>query len=467
MKQRPLVRLLLIFLGLALLVGLPSLLAGWRDLAQARAAAHPLRASAQYEQAAGRMPWRADLLEQAAQNALAGADPREAARLFAEALDRNALSPAGLVSYGDALWVLSQPDAGLAQWQRAEAADPQNAALHKRLAAAYELRGEYNAAREALDQAVALDPGDARSQHRLALLLAASRPEASLAHFERAEQLDPSLEPRISPLVEAINKALREASPAAQLTEAGRALSAAGELRLSEQALQAALELDPQSAGAWALLGQVRESLGEDGLPDLQKALELAPRDPQVQIMLGLFWLRRGDEMQGLPHFAAAAALAPQDPLTQVAYADALARTGDLAEAYAAYQRAVALAPEDADYWRLLANFSVDYAYDVDHTGLSAALKAQAFAPNDYETLITLGRVSLAQGKFDTAERFFTRALNADPALPAAPLYLAIVALEQGHRDLARQYVDHVLLIDPAGPYGGRARLLLERYFSK
>jgi tetratricopeptide (TPR) repeat protein len=268
-------------------------------------------------------------------------------------------------------------------------------------------------------------------------------------------------------LLEGLNHALLEGSPAAKLTEAGRALSAAGELELSAQALQAALELDPRSAGTWALLGQVRESLGGDGLPDMQRSLELAPRDPQVQIMQGLFWLRRGDEKRGLPHFATAAALDPQNPLIRVAYADALARTGELDDAYAAYQQAIALAPEDADFWRLLANFCVDYAYDVDHSGLTAALKAQAFAPKDYETLITLGRVSLAQGKFSTAERFFTQAFNADPTLPAAPLYLAIVALEQGQSELARQYVEHVLLIDPAGPYGGRARLLLERYFAK
>jgi tetratricopeptide (TPR) repeat protein len=467
MTKRPLVRILLITLGLALLVALPSLLAGWRDLAQARAAPEQLRASAQYEQAAGRLPWRADLLEQAGQSALAAANPREAARLFAAADNRNALSAGGLISYGDTLWVLSQSAAALAQWQRAEVADPQNPALEKRLAAAYETQGNYVAARKALTQAAELVPADARAQHRLALLLAASQPELSLGHFERAMVLDPSLEPSLRPLLEALNKAVGEATPAARLTEAGRALSAAGELVLSEQALQAALTLEPRSPGALALLGQVRESLGEDGLAEMQTALEMAPRDPQMQILMGLFWLRRGEEKLGLPHFAKAAALDPQSPLTQAAHADALARTGDLAGAYAAYERATALAPEDADYWRLLANFCVDYGYDVEHTGLSAALKAQAFAPKDYETLITLGRVSLAQGEFPTAERFFTRAYNADSTLPAAPLYLAIVALEQGQRELARQYVDHVLLIDPAGPYGGRARLLLERYFSK
>jgi len=185
-----------------------------------------------------------------------------------------------------------------------------------------------------------------------------------------------------------------------------------------------------------------------------------------VQIMQGVFWLRRGDEQRALPHFATAVALDPQNPLTKAAYADALARTGDLNGAYAAYQGATALAPDQADYWRLLANFCVDYSYDLGSTGLAAALKAQALAPKDYETLITLGRVSLAQGQFSTAGRFFDRALHADSTLPAAPLYLAIVSLEQGQSEEARQYIERVLLIDPTGPYGGRARLLLERYFS-
>ena len=79
---------------------------------------------------------------------------------------------------------------------------------------------------------------------------------------------------------------------------------------------------------------------------------------------------------------------------------------------------------------------------------------------------MTLGRVSLAQGQFETADRFFTQAYELDPAQPAAPLYLGIVALEQGQGEAARKYIEHVLLIDPSGPFGKRARLLLERYFS-
>jgi len=466
MKRWLLVRTLLIILALAILVALPSLLAGRHDLAQARTAPDPLTASAQYEQAAHRLPWRADLLEQAALSALAGENPREAARLFAAAGAGGALTPDGLVSYGDALWIQGRASAALARWQRAEAAGVQNPALQRRLAAAYELQGDYDHARVSLGRAVALDPQNAQAQYRLAVLLAASAPAESLAHFAQAAQIDPGLEPRIRPLREGINQALLKQTPAEQLTESGRALSAAGELRPAVQALRAALDLDPKSAGTWSLLGQVRESLGEDGLPDLNTALDLAPRDPQVQIMQGVFWLRRGDEKRALPYFAAATKLDPQNPLTQAAYADALARTGDLNGAYAAYEQAIALAPDQADYWRLLANFCVDYSYDLGNSGLSAALQAQALAPKDYETLITLGRVSLAQGQFSTAQRFFDRALHADSTLPAAPLYLAIVAIEQDQPELARQHLEHILLIDPAGPYGARARLLLQRYFS-
>jgi Flp pilus assembly protein TadD len=185
-----------------------------------------------------------------------------------------------------------------------------------------------------------------------------------------------------------------------------------------------------------------------------------------VQVMEGMFWLRRGDDKQAMPHFVTAAALDPHDPLLQAAQADALARTGDLKGASDAYQQAIALAPGKADYWRLLANFSVDYFYDVSGIGASAALEAQALAPDDYETLVTLGRVALAQAQYSTAGRFFGRAYANDPSQPAAPLYLAIVALEQDQTETAHSYIEKVLVIDPAGPYGRRARLLLERYFS-
>jgi tetratricopeptide (TPR) repeat protein len=454
----------LIVVGLAALAALPALLAGWHDLSQARAATNPLAASSQYRQAAGRLPWRADLLEEAALNELAGEDPSGAAALFAAADARGALSPTGRISYGDALWIQGKPRAALTQWQRAEAGGLRSAALERRLAAAYIGQGEYDAARGALLKAVALDPQDAKSEFSLALLLAVSAPEHSLEHFDRAAQLDPALKSRITPLRQGISQALRYDTPAVRLREAGRALSAAGELELAAQVLQAALAQDPQAAETWCLLGQVRESLGQDGLPAMEKALALAPRDPQVQVMEGVFWLRRGEDKRAMPHFVTAAELDPHDPLLQAAQADALARTGDLKGAYAAYQQAIVLDPGKADYWRLLANFSVDYSYDVPGAGLAAALEAQALAPDDYETLITLGRVALAQAQYATAGRFFDRAYANDPSQPAAPLYLAIVALEQAQPETARKYIQDVLLIDPAGPFGQRARLLLERY---
>lgn len=465
MKVRQILLPALVIAGLAALMALPSLLAGWRDLSEARTAADPQIAAQQYEQAANRLPWRADLLEQAAFKALAAQNSPEAERLFAAAGLRHALSPTGRVSYGDALWIRGKTSAALKQWQGAEAAGLQIAPLERRLASAYISGGDFAAARESFSRAVAVDPQDARSEFNLALLLAAYAPEQSLAHFARAAQLDPSLERRARALREGINRALLKQTPAGQLTESGRALSAAGELQLAVQALSAALERDPQSADAWSLLGQVRESLGQDGLPQMRKALALAPRDPQVQVMQGMFWLRRGDDKRALPYFVMAASLDPNDPLLEVARADALARTGDLDGAYTAYQKAIQLAPGQADYWRLLANFSADYSYDVPAVGLSAALEAQSLAPHDYDTLITLGRVALAQGQSATAGRFFTQAYQTDSTQPAAPLYLAIVAIQEGEGEAARQYIARVLRIDPSGPYGQRARLLLERYF--
>jgi tetratricopeptide (TPR) repeat protein len=456
---------ILVIISLGALAVLPTLLAGWRDLVQARAASNALAAARQYEQAAGRLPWRADLLEEAASQALVGGDPGEAARIFEAAGERGALSADGLVSYGDALWVQGQNDKALEEWQKAETAGLRSAPLERRLAGAYLLQKDYTAAREALSRAVALDPEDARSELGLAMLLAASAPVQSLEHFSRATQLEPELGARIRPLREGIGRALRNDSPAGQLTEAGRALSAFGELELAVEALEAALALDPQAAGTWSLLGQVRESLGEDGLPEMEQALALAPRDPQVQVMQGLFWLRRGDDEKGLAHFARAAALDPQNPVFQAAKADALARTGDLKGAYETYQKAILLDEDNADYWRLLADFCVDYSYDIAGVGLSAALRAQAIAPEEYATLISMGRVALAQGQVDTAGPFFQRALEDNPTDPTAPLYLAMVSIERGDGAQARLYIDYVLKVDPAGPFGQQALLLLERYF--
>jgi Tfp pilus assembly protein PilF len=133
--------------------------------------------------------------------------------------------------------------------------------------------------------------------------------------------------------------------------------------------------------------------------------------------------------------------------------------------AYETYQKAILLDEDNADYWRLLADFCVDYSYDIAGVGLSAALRAQAIAPEEYATLISMGRVALAQGQVDTAGPFFQRALEDNPTDPTAPLYLAMVSIERGDGAQARLYIDYVLKVDPAGPFGQQALLLLERYF--
>jgi tetratricopeptide (TPR) repeat protein len=250
-----------------------------------------------------------------------------------------------------------------------------------------------------------------------------------------------------------------------QLAGAGRALLAVGALDLAQEALEKSVEFNAKNAQAWAWLGTVRDVKGENGLPEMQKALALDARSSEVFALLGSHWLRFGNEQKALAAFSSAAAFEPENPGWQAAWADALARTGKVPEAVLRYQAAINLARNDPTYWRMLANFCIDYNYDISGIGLPAALKAMALAPKDVQNWVTLGRTYSSTGYQNLARDKWLGAIKIDSNNVPAHLYLGIYFLQQGDDNQSYLHLMQASELDPQGPYGEQARRMIARYF--
>ena len=446
------------------LVLVPPVLTGILNLSQAEGLSitEPGRAALKYETAAKLLPWREDLWEQAGLLALADENP-ELAYFYLE--HSPGLNPTGRLALGDAYYRLGEVESALEQWEGLRNDGLGSAQLYNRLGHVYYQQGRYEEAGESFSTATRLDDLDADSFYMLGLLLSAQSPQNALSPLIRAGQLDPALDPVIQVLRRGLNIALLSSDKAAQLTGAGRTLIAVGAWSLAREAFLNATEADSRYAPAWAWMGQVKQAFQEGGLPELDRALELDENSAEIRGLRGVFFLRENHFGEALVEFEEASRLEPMNPDWQVALGDVIARTGDVPVGLEHYQAAIDLSPRKADYWRALANFTVDYNYNVKDIGFPAALQARALAPEDHQNNITMGRIYFALGDLDAAKEIWEDVLQTNPETPAVYLYLGVLFLQQGNSKSAYDNLVQAVNLDPSGPYGAQAGRMLDQYF--
>jgi tetratricopeptide (TPR) repeat protein len=455
------IAILTLLLALAVV---PPIMAGWQDLLKAEnlKLLSPGQAALEYESAAKRLAWRTDLWEKAGLLALLDDNPGLAVRMFEKAPH---LTSTGRLALGDALYRAGSHIEGVEVWEQMREEGLGSSGLYNRLGHAYLERGNYGEAIDVFDIAQKLDLNDSDSRYMLGLLLATRNPQFALEPLIQAAKLDPALDPVIQELRHGLNVALLATNPAAQLTGAGRTLVAQKAWTLAKEAFSNAVKADPQFAPAWAWMGEVKQAFHEDGLPDLDRALTLDPNSSEIRGLRAIYWMRVNRFEKAREDFQAAADLEPLNPGWQVSLGDVIARTGDVPDGLKHYQHAIELSPRDPVYWRLLANFTVDYNYGVQEIGFPAALQARALASEDIQNIITLGRVYFASGDKSTAENLWLQSVENSPDIPAGHLYLGILYLQEGNNDAAYNQLVSARDLDPVGPYGGQAQSMLDQYF--
>ena len=281
-----------------------------------------------------------------------------------------------------------------------------------------------------------------------------SDPDRAAQHFESAAALDAEFGPATNTLLAASKASSRESDPARAMLILGRGLGLVEQWDLARREFARATEVRPagQDAEAWAWLGEAKQHLGQDGLPELDRALAAGPRDGTVHILRGLYFRRQEKNSEAIREYARAAELEPRNPAVQSSLGEAYAANGDLVAALAAYQTATSIASADADYWRLLALFCADNDVQVAEIGLPAAQKAAQIEPKDPQVLDALGWSYAQAGYFDQAEKALKQAVDAPAASASSHVHLGVLYLRLGENVQALEQLNAALQIDPTGP---------------
>jgi tetratricopeptide (TPR) repeat protein len=450
----------LLLIGLAIFV--PLVFSGYSELKKASLSNSYAEAAQHYQNAALRIPWRADLYELAGHHYYYAKEYVKADAAYQKAFARENFSAEGWVAWGDVNYLNHNPGRALEIWEQAlERENPSNH-LYSRLAEIYQSNGDPSIAAEYLQKYVSSNSDDAMAHYRLGLLLTISEPRRALAEFDSASELDPQLGPAIKTLRDALEAALQNPSASTRSVIIGRGLGLVKEWELAQVAFESAVELDEKNAEAWAWLGEAEQQTGlsNGDHTELEKALKLNPGSPTVRGLRGLYFQRTGNFRQALTEFQAAAALEPQNPTWLVSVGEAYSKNGDLIRALESYQGATTLSPEDPNYWRLLAIFCGQNNVNIEDIGVPAARQAVVLSEDDANSLDVLGWLLILDASYDGAERMLNRALELDAQNPSVHLHLGMLYLQTNNRASA---YDHLIRARDLG--NSDAEEILKLYF--
>jgi tetratricopeptide (TPR) repeat protein len=454
------VRISLILLLILLAIVVPFIVSGYAELEKATTASSYTEAAEHYQNAAQRLPWRADLYELSGHAYYHAKEYAQADAAYQKAFDRHAFSPAGWVAWGDVNYLREDPQRATEIWERALEREHPSEQLYSRLAEIYQSRGETSRARETLQKYIDAQPEDASAHYRLGLLLTLSDPDRGLTELLSASRLDPQFDPAVQTLRTALNLASVDDSASGRSVVVGRGLGLVNEWRLARIAFEESVRLDADNADAWAWLGEANQQVGLDGLEPLERAFHLNPSSSTVRGLRGLYYQRTGNYRVALTEFQAAAAMEPDNPTWLVSMGESHAKLGNLIHALDAYQKAIILAPEDPGYWRLLAIFCAQNNVNIRDVGVPAAQKVVILAGEDPASLDLLGWLLTLDARYEEAKRMLNRALELDPQNGSAHLHFGMLHMQANDRVSA---YDHLIQARDLG--NKEAEMILNQYF--
>lgn len=418
------------------------ILNGYAELRQVNASSSYNEIAEHYLRAAQRLPWRADLYELSGHAYFHAKEYARANDMYQIALEKNALSPAGWMAWGDVNYLNGNKPRALELWKQALEQDEFSNEIYLRLAQAAREDEDYAAAVQYLQDYLALEQNDALAHYQLGLLLTLTGADEATAELNHASQLDGQFAPPAETLRAALSRASRAGMPAEKFVILGVGLGAVNEWTLARAAFESAVRADDTNAEAWAWLGEANQQNGRDGSAELDRALELNPNSSVVHGLRGLYFQQVGNHHAALTEYQVAASLEPLNPARFVSLGEAYAWTGDLIRALEAFQYAVTLAPGDATYWRALADFCGRQGIHLEDIGIPAAQRAVTL-DGGAANLDTLGWLLLLDARYVEAERILSDALKADPQNASAYFHLGLLHLQTGDRTAAFENLIH------------------------
>ena len=412
-------------------------------------------------------PWRTDLWELAGQKALEAGDAATAIKDLRTSAGLGLLHAQGWKALGDAYLRTGDWQQAISAWQELikNGQDSGNDMLKQILVQQW----NHQAFAEALQTAknwLVKEPQSAQAAFKVGLLESVENPLDAPDYLVKSAALDSSLTAQVEVLTNAIHTAYLETHEGYRRVIVGRALGSLGYWDLAVRSFETATISSPDYAEGWAFLGEARQHLGQDGTEALNKAQALDPSSIIVKALTAL-WNRRNNRIDAaFAQLKEIAALQPDQVIWQIELGNTTALMGDLYLALQYYQNATGAEPSNPQTWMALGEFCAENQMQVSEVGLPAARSALTLTSNSAPALDLMGRMMIALGDKDSAERFLQQAIEKDASFAAAHLHLGQLYLQQNQIEKAYQPLESAFqMAGNDAETGLLAKRLLVRYF--
>jgi tetratricopeptide (TPR) repeat protein len=308
-------------------------------------------------------------------------------------------------------------------------------------------------------------PGSAEAAYQAAIFSINEDLKGAEHWMELCAQLDPRYNSKWQDLRQVATQATLSEDVGYRLTLIGRWLGSLAEWDLAENAFERAVKASPDFAEAWAFWGQAMVRNGKNGLPNMEKAVQINPKSVLAHALLGLYWGGAAQYERAIEQIQMVAALEPGQAVWQVELGNLTAANGDLVLARAYFTKAQTLEPDNPAGWEAAVRFSLTYQDDLRGYGLPAARRLVELRPNAAASLDLLGAVELGMGDLRGAERILQQALQINGDYAAAHLHLGQVYMQLQQNEAAQHHLELAVQLDGSGEVGGAARRILQRYF--
>lgn len=195
------------------------------------------------------------------------------------------------------------------------------------------------------------------------------------------------------------------------------------------------------------------------GLPGLSIS-ETSP-EAVYQLVMARLLADEGRGREASESFIAAIELAPEDPYIRLEYGKFLARQRRLAKAAQQVTTAYQLAPSEPDVLRTYAETKLKMV-DQDPEALNAAREAleriRQLAPEDVESMVSLGQIYLSEQSPDKAAEVFQEVLDRTSGNRMVYRLLVDALIRSGQTERAEETLRESLELDPLFT---RARIIL------
>jgi putative PEP-CTERM system TPR-repeat lipoprotein len=372
-------------------------------------------------------------------------DPDEAIKAYSEVLR---LNPRAVpVQLEIARLQLARGDAEMAVQfaDQAVRAQPENPVTHLALARMLAARGDLALAESELRPLVDRYPESAAVAAQMGTLLMFKKDEQGARQsFERALELDPNSYEALVGLTtldvaaKRMNAArvridarlARTPGDAAVLILSARAYASAGDTARAEQALLRAVDVDPSSLQAYALLGQLyfAQKKPDQALARFDQLAKRQSKPVAAETMIGMILQAEGKSSEARRHYEKALELDPHAPVA----------ANNLAWMYAD------------------SGASLDLA-------LQLAQTAKQGLPGQPEVDDTLGWIYYKKGHPALALGPLQRAVDSAPQNPIYRYHLGLAYLGSGDKDKAAASLGQALKLDPNFEGAAEARKALGR----